>query len=327
MGLKGSVDDEGGDGVEGLQGGGIGEITQGFNGGVDALGGFFAGVGEGGGGVNEVADFVNAVGFSAFQKRVEQFTALAGGGIEEVDDGKGEFAFFDVDAEGFSDGGGVADDVEDVVLDLERDAEAMAEIKELAGDFRVGASVEGAELTGDGDQRGGFAGDDVEIGVFVEIEVVAIVNLEQFALADAVGCIGDDLADVGVIDGGAEAGAVGEKKIAQQDGGFVALEMVEGGAFSAHLGLVENVVMNERGDVDHLDDRAQGVMDVAWVSGGAGAQEQEGWAELFSGKAFDMGDQRVDTGQIAGELPFESSIHFQKIIFDEVGDSGQRHDA
>ena len=50
---------------------------------------------------------------------------------------------------------------------------------------------------------------------------------------------------------------VGEEVVAQQDGGLVAPLGVDRGGVAADQCLVEDVVVDERGRVDHLDDRRQ----------------------------------------------------------------------
>jgi len=107
-----------------------------------------------------------------------------------VDHGQGHLALVDVDAEGFADGGGVADDVEDVVLDLEGDAEGEAVEFEGLLLGLGGAGVLGAEEAAGGAEAGGLAGDDLEVGFLVEVDVAAVVDLEEFAFADGVGRAG-----------------------------------------------------------------------------------------------------------------------------------------
>ena len=97
-----------------------------------------------------------------------------------------------VDAEGFADGVLIADDVEDVVLDLEGGAEGKA-VEAHGVHDRIGcAGALGTEEAAACAEDGGFLGDDLDVGFFVEVEVVAIVDLEEFAFADPVGGAADD---------------------------------------------------------------------------------------------------------------------------------------
>ena len=141
----------------------------------------------------------------------------------EVDQRQRHFPLGDVDAEGLADDGGVADEVEDVVLDLEGDAEGSAEALEVRSDFGGGAGEFGAEEAAGGAEGGGLPGDDVEVGFFVEVEVVAVLDLEEFAFAEGVGGVADEAAGALGVEGGAEVVGVGDEEVAEEDGGLVAL--------------------------------------------------------------------------------------------------------
>src|SRR5438477_5765517 len=95
------------------------------------------------------------------------------GMLEKMDHGESEFAFADVDAEGFADGGFVADDVEDVVLNLEGNAERQAKQFELMRKTFGCAGVACTKQTASGAEAGGFASDNLKVRFFVEIDVVA----------------------------------------------------------------------------------------------------------------------------------------------------------
>ena len=51
---------------------------------------------------------------------------------------------------------------------------------------------------------------------------------------------------------------MGDEEVAKEDGGFVSVEVVDGGAAAADFCAVEDVVVDEGGHVDHFDDGGEG---------------------------------------------------------------------
>jgi hypothetical protein len=77
-------------------------------------------------------------------------------------------------------------------------------------------------------------------------------ELEELAGAEGHAGLADEEGGLLGAEGGAEAVGGGEDVITEDDGGLVAVEAVDGGALAADVGLVEDVVVDEGGHVDHL---------------------------------------------------------------------------
>jgi hypothetical protein len=316
---------------EGLAGGGFGEDAKGGDGFFDEGFGFGAGVGDGFAGGEELADALDAVVFLGFEEADEEVAVLGSGVFQEVDHGEGEFAFFDIGAEGFADGFLLAADVEDVVDDLEGEAELFAvESEGVELGLLLGGkhSAEAAAGFGEG---GGFAVDDEVVGFFVEGPVAAVEVLGELAFANNIRGVGDEaageLALIG-LEAGAEVVGVGDEVIAEEDGGFVAVEIVDGGAAAADFGAVEDVVMDEGGHVDHFDDGGEGDVGVGeglfvgGVSRGEAGEEDEHGAEHFAAELADVGNEGVDVGEIGGEFFGEEFVNGEELRGDEIREGG-----
>ena len=107
-----------------------------------------------------------------------------------------------------------------------------------------------------------FAIDNLEIGSLVEPPVAAIVVLRQFAFANDVGGVrnqpaGGLAAPACIVQAAAQVIGVGNEKIAQKHGGFVAVEVIDRGAPAADFGAVEDVIVYQRGHVDHFHHRRE----------------------------------------------------------------------
>ncbi len=233
-----------------------------------------AGVGvvEGVGVEDDVADAVGAVGgwvgvVGGVEQVEEGLAGLGVGGGESVDEWECKFAFVQVTAKGFADGVFGAGDVEYVVDDLVGESEFFA-VGVEGVDGLCGCVVDHcAEFAAGAAKAGGFEADNLEVGVFVEVEVCAVVELEELALADGVGGVGECSAASGLVEAGAEVVCVADEVVAEHDGGFVAAEVVDGCAASSDVCVVEDVVVDEGGHVDHFGD---GCDDAVWVGEAAG---------------------------------------------------------
>ena len=142
-------------------------------------------------------------------------------GVAGVDQRQRHLALGEVGAERFAGGRFVAFEVEQVVGDLERDAQVAAEGGEAGDRLFVAAGVVGAEPAAAGAQLGGLGLDDREVLVLGEVEVAAGDRLAQLAFADDVGRLADRAAGEGGVERAGQVEGVREQEVAQQDAGFV----------------------------------------------------------------------------------------------------------
>ena len=111
--------------------------------------------------------------------------ALVGGG--EVDDEReGDLSLRHVLAERLADHADVAEQVEQIVLDLEGDAEGDARPLQGVRQRLVRPRQDRAEPAARADQRSGLAADDLVVRLLVETEVVAVVELRELPFAEGV---------------------------------------------------------------------------------------------------------------------------------------------
>ena len=182
----------------------------------------------------------------------------------------GGFAGAGVFAGGFAEGGGVGGGIEDVVHDLEGEAEVATGAAESRQGGGIGAGDEAAEGEGDFDHGGGFAevyefeGGGVGRGGGVFGEEVGHLAADEAAAAGGIG----QLADQGVGESGVrgvglgeEGEGVGEEGVAGEEGGGFVVSAVDGGATAAEVVVIHagEVVMDEGVGVEALDRRGGGL--------------------------------------------------------------------
>ena len=174
------------------------------------------------------------------------------GGGEHVEDGQGALALAQVGARRLAGLVGLGLDVDEVVGELEGDAEPLTELAHRLDGGVVAAGEHRAVARGGGDEHAGLVGEHAEV-------VVDRVG------AGRAGPVVADLARAQPHEGlrldlhglraevGDDVGRRAEEQVADEDRGGVAVGGVGAGGAAAHVGLVHDVVVVERGEVGQLD--------------------------------------------------------------------------
>lgn len=174
--------------------------------------------------------------------------------VQVEQDGQGVFAVGEVGAECFAGACFVAGEVGDVVEDLVGGSEVASVSGTGVGVVGVVCGEVCAEAAGEFKEFCCLEADDAVILFECEAGVTALGILVNFAGADLACCSGDVVADVGGWVAGGEREGVGEERIAEQDGGVRAVAGGGGGGVVAQTGAVEDVVVDECGEMDEFDD-------------------------------------------------------------------------
>ncbi len=220
-------------------------------------------------------------------------------------------------------GGG---EVEDVVDDLEGEAEVAAVFSELRLDLlMVAEAVRGrdrsAELHGDLEETGGLAEDEVEVLLFVD-EMAELLHLQQLAFDHLLGERDQQLehAEVALFQRRTEGLHV--EPVAGEDALGVAPGRVRRRAAAAGVGLVDDVVVDERRGVQHLDDGAEA--DAAWAGAaeGFGREQEQQRADAFAAACDEIPRDVGDDLDVGGGLAVEVLLDGREVVAEEVEDFG-----
>ena len=107
------------------------------------------------------------------------------------------------------------------------------------------------------EQFGGFGPDDFEVSGFVEAGVVHVHQLLHFALRDDVGGFGEDFHDPHVLGLHHHLEGAGVQKIPDKHAGWIAKRFIGGRPASAQGGVVHDIIVQQGGCMDELDDGCQ----------------------------------------------------------------------
>ena len=289
------------------------EVFDGFR---DFGAGDFFGVFQHAGAVDHRGEFGDHGGVVLEEHVADRAEVLAG--LEEKQDREGEFAFLEIGAERFAGFLLATRDVEDVVVDLVGDAEFCAVGFERTDDGGAGLADEGAEFAGGGEKRSGFHLNDAVVVGGRELQVEAALGLDDLAGADLGGGIGDAAADVGVAEIGGELERVGEEDIAEEDADRVAPFGVGGRLVAAEFRAVDDVVVDERGDVDEFQDHREIDMGGCDFSRGSGGEEGQGRSEAFAASAANVGNVALDGGIECLGLRSNPFLHGVEVGVDQI---------
>ena len=153
-----------------------------------------------------------------------------------------------------------------------------------------------ADLAGRGHEDGGLAGDDLEVFRLGELEVARVEELEDFAFGHHGGGVGQDLQDLQMIGGHRQGQGLGQEKVPHQDHGMVAPDGVGRGGAPAHLGGVDDVVVQQGGGVQVLEDGGEIRQVVALAAAHAGGQDEQQRPDALAAAQQDVpphfGDER-----------------------------------
>ena len=141
--------------------------------------------------------------------------------------------------------------VEHVVAQLEEHPEAPPELAEHVDLGRGAAARDGPDATGRGHECGRLAFDGAEVVVLGPSRVEGGPDLGHLALAQPPERVGQEGGDLGPERGG-DLGRAGEEEVSGHDGHEVAEAGVDALHVAADQGLVHDVVVIERGQVDEL---------------------------------------------------------------------------
>ena len=255
----------------------------------------------------------------------------AAGRAQRVQDRQGPHALAQVGAGGLAGLGRVAGDVDHVVGQLPGHADLLAGHRDPRHHLGRSTGEHGAELPGGGDQRSGLLGDDVHVVIERVLAGPRPDGLGQLPLDQPAERLGLDPDRVRA-EVGQDTGRLREQEVTGQDGDRVAPPGVDRGTAAADLGLVHDVVVEQRGQVGQLDSHRR--LDDPRVPGVAelrGQQHQQGPEPLAArrdGMPGSLGEElvigmrrlherRLDPGQIVKNLRRQGGV---REIYRNCGD-------
>ncbi len=150
-----------------------------------------------------------------------------------------------------------------------------------------------------------------------------MVILQELAFADGVGGCADAARGVLVRDAAAEVVRVADEIIAEEYGSDVAGEGGDGRLAATLVGFVEDVVVDEGGDVDHFHHSGDGVMFRGQLSGGAGDEQEERGAEHFSAIGRCAGGEFVHDVDFRAKFGVEDGFGAGEVVADGAIDIGE----
>ncbi len=212
----------------------------------------------------------------------------------------------------------VAQQVEVVVLHLERPAVGEGEALERRQRRLVGAGQQAHAAAGRDQQRGGLPLDDPQVVVETVVGERRHLELEHFPLADGGGRLGHQPGELGAARARQQAQHARQHEVARHDADDVAVAPEGGLGAAARVGVVDQVVVQQRGRVEqlHRQRRLHGRLFVGRQQ--LAGEEGEGWTEALAARRHEVVADRLDEGDVRGQLLREALLEAAKVGGDDV---------
>jgi len=174
-----------------------------------------------------------------------------------------------------------------------------------------------AELRSGFKQLGGFVADDLQITLFIDIGVVAVHQLHDFAFGDDVGGVGKNAHDVHVayIDHHLERTRI--ERVPDQDAGRVAEQDVGCFSVAPQVGLIDDVIVQQGCRVDEFDDRGKLMVTRPAITQRAGAEEHQDRAQTLASGIDDVFGDLFDEQRVGMQFPANQRIDGLHVRFDQ----------
>ncbi len=172
-----------------------------------------------------------------------------------------------------------------------------------------GASAEyGTQARRGLEQARGLALDHRQVGGFGEVGVAGVHELQHLAFGDRVGGVGEDVEDAHLLQRDHELECAGVEEVAHQHRRGVAELRIGGRVAAAQVGFVDDVVVQQRGGMDHLDDGGQRVLVGPAVAGGACREEQQRGPQALAAAGDDVFGDLSDQHDVGVERGAQDAV-------------------
>lgn len=215
-------------------------------------------------------------------------------------------------------------EIEYIVGDLKRHSQSQPEDAELLLQWQRESRSTRSESAADGKQLARLAGNDAKVISFGAGLFQPSGDLVQFSFAGTVSSQPDQPAGFGIAAGGGKVECLGEQVVAEQHTGFGIPATMDRGHMPPQVCVVDHVVMNQRGSMNHLDHCAE--QSCALAAFGpecgalkSGAEQSQNGADLFAAEAAGVISYILDEFGAIAKLSEQTLLHSLQVILQEVG--------
>ena len=208
--------------------------------------------------------------------------------------------------------------VERVVDELERLAEMSAVRRKCLLDIVALLREDRADPRAGFEQLRRLAVDDFHIVGLANVGVVAVHELQHFALGDRVGRVGEHVQDAQLLELDHHLEGARVEEIADEHARLIAEDRVRGLLTAAQAGAVDDVVVQQRRRMNELDDGG-GRHVILAATGAAGARrEQHGQgSQPLAAVVDDVVRDLVHERNVAAQAPHDHAVHVGPIVPDQ----------
>src|SRR3990172_7563791 len=205
--------------------------------------------------------------------------------------------------------------VEQIVADLKRDADVLAEIPEFRAALSILSCARCTDFGTRREERSGFVADNLQICLLIEVELPALLNLQQLTLAHPFYGVRCALQEVVVALLQCQEKSPREEIVAHEHGDLVLPDSIDRCETPPRVGIVDNVIMNESRGMQDLNER--GGAERTFRNGPARlrAEEHQDRPDAFSLLADNVPGHQIDETDLGTHgIPEKSAEDLQLVL-------------
>ena len=184
-------------------------------------------------------------------------------------------------------------------------------------------SRHGADPHAGREKVGGLAPDDVDVVALPHGEIAVALDLEQLALDHPQRHVREQAQDAQVVLREGHRHRLRVEEVAEEHGDVVAPARVHGEPAAAQVRVVDDVVVNERGGMDELDDGRVEDRAVALVACQTGGHQQHGGTNPLAAARLDVLPDLGDELHLRLDVADELAVHLLEVGADRLEDLRQ----
>ena len=215
--------------------------------------------------------------------------------------------------------------IEHIVNQLESDAQMPAVFRHRQPLFFVATGEYRRDPRAGFEQFRRLAKNHIEVLLLGGLRVAAVDQLQDLAFGNGVGRIGQDPHDLGFADFDHHLERPRVEEIPDQHAGLVAPDLVGGVVAAAFRGFIDDIVVQQRGRVDKLDDRRRRDPSLRRAAAGTPGSDHDQRPQALATAVDDVIGDLVDQDDIGTEFFPYQAVCRRHIVRQEFADCVKLH--
>ena len=242
---------------------------------------------------------------------------------QHMDERQRHLAFAQIAADRFADRRRIADEIQQIVHQLKRDPEVEAVLAQRLLTLAADVAEHAANLRAPTEQVRRLAPDDVEVLFLVDVRVAILGELIQLALDHLQRHVAQHADDLERVVRQGHRHRLDVQIVAEQHRDVVAPARMHRQAPAPQVGVVDDVVVDQRGRVDEFDDGGVQHRPIALIPAQPRGHQQHGGPDTLSAARLNVAADLRDQIDLRLDMAPEFPIHLLEVGANRLEDLRQ----